>query len=135
MNWHTIGTMEASSTELAYQYIDQKPFYGTSYYRLKQVGTKQDITYSNMVAIHRALTADQVTVYPNPATTKYVYIDLPTNQIYTLKIINALGQKLPVNSAQADKKITIDISTYKKGIYYIQIADGRQVLVKKLIVQ
>ena len=134
VNWHIIGTMEATSTDLAYQYIDQKPFYGTSYYRLKQIGTKQDIAYSNMVVIHRALTADQVNVYPNPAT-KFVYIDLPTNHTYTLKVANTLGQILPVNSMQVDNKITMDISNYKQGVYYIQIADGRQVLVKKLVVQ
>ncbi len=64
-----------------------------------------------------------------------MYIDLPTSQIYTLKFTNALGHILPINSIQEDKKITVDISTCRQGIYYIQIADGRQVVVKKLVVQ
>jgi hypothetical protein len=133
-NWHTIAVLEASSTELAYQHIDKTPFYGVSYYRLKQVGLAQEIAYSNMVAINIALSEAQVKVYPNPAT-KFVQVEMPNKKAYTIKLTNALGQVLPAHTVQEGKIFTLDLKACRQGVYYLHILDAQKAIVKKVVVQ
>lgn len=133
-NWQKVNTVEASSQKLAYEYIDDTPFSGNLYYRLKQIGLQGEIAYSNVAVVSRGLDAAQIEVYPNPAQ-KTAFINLPTKQKIILKFINALGQEVQLPCLQTENKIQIDLSFCKKGLYHIQIADNKQIITKKLIVQ
>jgi len=132
--WQSIATVEASANALAYEYTDKNPYYAIAYYRLKQIGTQGDITYSNMVVIENSLTDAQVRLYPNPAR-DFMYIEFPTTQKYTIKLLNTLGQVLQPVFVQEGNKITLHVSQYKKGVYYLQILDGKQSITKKIVLQ
>jgi hypothetical protein len=64
-----IGTVPGSLTtdEINnYEFIDQDPLPGTSFYRLKQTDIDGHFTYSKVITIQNTLTASGVKVFPSP---------------------------------------------------------------------
>lgn len=55
-----------SSSLLKYQTVDNAPYSGRSYYRLKQVDLNGQFKYSKVVAVTISDLGEQFTVYPNP---------------------------------------------------------------------
>jgi hypothetical protein len=78
---------------------------------------------------------DQISVWPNPAKDK-INISFG-NAISTgvrIKVLNILGEELReicYDRAPADK-ITLDISMYNSGLYYLRIETTDRILVRKI---
>jgi hypothetical protein len=62
----------------------------------------------------------EISVSPNPAS-NILTIHLPVNKHYSVRVINLLGST--VYSANTMKSLDIDISRFRKGIYFVQIFD------------
>ncbi|TAE18074.1 MAG: T9SS C-terminal target domain-containing protein [Bacteroidetes bacterium] len=134
IHWQAVKRLEARENSLAYECFDTADFWGTAYYRLKQVGLLQEVVYSHIVAVNRLLDAKQVILYPNPAT-KNTHIEFETAQSCVVRVVNALGQNVVVPCLHEDKKVTLDISNCAKGVYLVKIILKNQTIVKKLVVQ
>ena len=83
-----------SSNNGYYQWIDVKPGDGTIYYRIKAIENSGVFTYSDIVFVKFEKGVPVLTVYPNPFRNNllvYRINNLPQG-IYTLKMLNALGQ-------------------------------------------
>ena len=77
-----------------------------------------------------------IDIYPNPATTNLTIEIQNTgtkNQDASVKIFNALGQKL-YSSLTKNSKTEIDISGYASGIYFVEIKTNGNTIVKKVSV-
>ncbi|SMC84397.1 T9SS type A sorting domain-containing protein [Moheibacter sediminis] len=78
------------------------------------------------------LSSLEISVYPNP-TTGIVNINskVPNAQI---EVFDASGRKMySVNSTK--QLTTIDLSSYGKGIYLVKVAEGKNIITKKVIVK
>ena len=97
------------------------------FYRLKMVDQDGRFQYSNIVRIHNDNTAITFTVYPNPAG-KFITITSPFNK--QAVITNASGmiikKFLLIKGSQ-----TINIETWKAGIYFIKTEDGVKKIIKR----
>ena len=71
INYKSVGNLKGagnSSMSLYYSMLDESPYSGTSYYRLKQTDYDGQFSYSQLVAVNlKGL--EIITMYPNPATT------------------------------------------------------------------
>ncbi len=79
---------------------------------------------------------ESIIVSPNPSDGKF-NLTCPSLQLskkYILEIYNMLGEKIYQNST-ADAISAIDISSRKKGIYFIKILDGRNIYTKKIALE
>ncbi len=132
-DWITVGSLEPSKTRLAYEYIDEAVSIGITYYRLKQIGTQDEIAYSNIASVHRKLAENDINLYPNP-TTQSAYMDLPTQDKVTLRFVNVMGQVVVVPHTQKGNQITVDCQKIPKGMYQIQIKHPQFLVVKKFLV-
>lgn len=77
-----------------YQYIDQTPAEGVSYYRLKEVDNNGLFTYSQVVLVNLVHSpTTKLTVFPNPVLTQ-LKIAFQANQSkdYKLRLVNATGK-------------------------------------------
>lgn len=63
------------------------------------------------------LLANQVKIYPNPAT-NFLNIDLPNGS--EVRVVDMLGHQL-VNAVQTNKSERLDISGFDNGIYFVQV--------------
>lgn len=80
------------------------------------------------------LAAENIELYPNPTNGK---LDLKMNYsgVKSIEILNHLGKILHKETINisAERIKSFDLSPYSKGLYYIKIHKGNQVLLKKVI--
>lgn len=121
VHWQNIGTVEAqgnSSSPTTYQYLDNNPFSGTSYYRLKQTDIGGELWYSSIQPVQINKTND-FRVYPNPAVNS-ITISNVDGPIMVMDLFGtALNKSLEIN--QVDRTTyEIDISILPYGLYWIK---------------
>lgn len=61
-------------------------------------------------------------VYPNPATSN-ITIEANINKLYTIQIINLLGETVYGTQQLQGNNINIDVGVLPKGIYIVQLSD------------
>ncbi len=77
-----------------------------------------------------------VQVYPNPSNGKFLLEILNTSANFVVKILNLQGQtwlESLENHTNTPFRRELDLSSFPKGIYYLQIISGTQTSVQKLV--
>ncbi len=115
---------DGNSTELQnYEFIDENPLVGTSFYRLRQVDFDGEFDYSEVKAINLE-EAEMVMVYPNPSEGQ-INLSVYANQASSVNvdIYDGVGQLV-----KSDIIIVFEgdnfINNYfqgAKGKYYISV--------------
>ncbi len=142
INFQTIGRVDAVGNALytnTYNYKDEQPLGGISYYRLKMVDTDESTAYSNIISLERAIKGTElVQLFPNPTQSLLNY-ELETQDAteVTVKIMDNYGRILHNELVQLGKgrsMQSLDVSQLANGLYYIQISccDG-DVITQKFV--
>jgi hypothetical protein len=77
---------------------------------------------------------DNITVHPNPANTN-VKIRLPNNTVkYQIKVIDTKGQTMLVNSTLYTNEVDLNIESFAKGVYFIQVQSDWVMKTFKLLI-
>jgi hypothetical protein len=124
-----------STVNLSYGAIDDKPFGGVSYYRLKQTDLNGKNNYSDIVAVKNSA-GTSLSVYPNPSHSDFIIklnteMENSTNSTTEwVEIINSIGEKV-----YSDKLSDRSIHLNKTGIYFVKVSDGNNVNIEKLTIQ
>ncbi len=132
-----------SNEQLSYSFVDDLPYTGVSYYRLKQTDYNGVYTYSNIETIERSGEGDfEFKPYPNSNTGEKINFEIKANKNETiqLKIIDALTKvcyenvvRLPL---QGKNNFFIEPErTLPKGVYTIFLKTERKVYSSKLIIE
>lgn len=122
--WEELGQVQGAgiSTEVEkYSIMDEKPYYGVSYYRLKQTDFDGTSTLSETRVITIAEKNNTaVRIYPNPTQQKLTIEGEPT-ELEEVRGFNTLGQEIVLKKQlQNDRKVVLDLSNLAAGIYYIK---------------
>jgi hypothetical protein len=73
------------------------------------------------------------TAFPNPATDKITLQCLPTKRMDKIELINIHGELFQVKSSGNYAEKEVDVSWLQKGVYFIKITSGKDVVYKKII--
>jgi hypothetical protein len=115
-----------SSATLSYQTIDEKPYVGNSYYRLKQTDINGQYSYSQIRNIFiEDLNISTISIYPNPATHQITIKSTANEKLEQFSIYNILGEEIAINSRIIEKddvKVILNLSNLTTGIYFIKTA-------------
>ncbi len=77
---------------------------------------------------------NQFKLYPNPANNEVsVYLN-NANDNSQISILNALGQVVLTQKANAYKN-TVNIQSLAKGVYFVRVSDGKQSSTSKLVIE
>jgi 1,4-alpha-glucan branching enzyme len=144
-NFTAIGTVAARNTNSNSYTLEDKDATvlnaaGDVYYRLKMVDKDGRTTYSIVIKV-LSLNNKNVIIYPNPAKTGIVYVQLNTATTGKawISIIDAVGKIYSVQSTQLSSgttKIPVGISSLASGIYTIKVDGlGKEMVTQKLVVQ
>ncbi|MBA3704627.1 MAG: M4 family metallopeptidase [Bacteroidetes bacterium] len=75
-------------------------------------------------------------IYPSPSNGKFTLeLGLSQNEKTELKIVNALGQIIKTenhNFASGNNKLSLDISDFRNGVYFIELKTSSNVIVKRI---
>jgi hypothetical protein len=96
-------------------------------------------TVKDLTGIHNADFVQSLMIFPNPvAGMATISFNLQSDRDITIKIINQRGQTILndrlIGNLPGENRQIIDLSGYPNGIYLCRISDGKQIVVKKLVV-
>lgn len=126
------GTTNAISD---YKIIDQNPYPGVSFYRIKQIDYNGDFDYSTLAMLNRAVTNS--VLYPNPVTGSNVILELgsPLGINGELRISDLYGNLVTTIAMDKDaKRHNINIAAFRNGAYFVTYVNNGVITTHKLFV-
>lgn len=117
-----------SNEILHYKLIDEQPYDGISYYRLKQTDFDGKYSYSDIktVNFNHITTQSGITIYPNPSNLNGIYIsssEIFSEEIITVQLLDIYGKlvyskQTQLNSSKEPLYVAFD--QVSKGIYTLR---------------
>lgn len=139
--FNKIGELQGSGNNtgnIKYEFIDDNPNPGISYYRLRQVDFNGKFEYSNTVAIKQSLGAE-VSIFPNPTSDRLKFNFVSKEGGNFKIVINDLSKTIYSESMyiEAGNNI-INLDYFKliaKGFYFVKVIDeqGNTIKIDKII--
>lgn len=128
-NWEKLGGVPAQNkqTVTTYNYLHQTPETGLNYYRIQQIDSSGEITYSKTLTVTIETQQDikELQVYPNPAANTIFFIVPPIfniNQNVTLVVYDHVGR---ITLKQTGKVMDgLQVTALPAGVYYIDMIQG-----------
>lgn len=138
----TIGAVNKGSNSYSFADKDATALNATAevYYRLKMTDKDGRITYSMVISI-LPLSNKNVIIYPNPAKTGVVYIQLNSAESGKawISIVDGTGKVHTMQQTQLNggsTKIPVSIGSLASGMYTIKVDGlGKHSITQKLVVQ
>lgn len=136
--WREIGFVASygnSQDRVEYEYVHNKPNFGTNYYRLKQIDFDGNTNYSDIKAIELVPNSKESEIglraYPNPFVSRLT-LELNNNQNH-IRITNIAGQT--VYSSVGQNTIDIDVLEWPTGIYFVNVMNdqNKSLAIEKII--
>ena len=106
------------STISTYGALDDKPYTGISYYRIRQTDLDGRFTYSPIVSVHMGQFAS-ILIYPNPST-DMLFISTPDSSKLDFQLTNNAGQIMMVPADRSSNNIRLNVSSLPTGVYFLR---------------
>jgi hypothetical protein len=139
--FNQVGRVAGAGTsvkKLTYQFNDDFPSGGVSYYRLKQVDLDGTFTYSKTVKVSSDITS-ALRVYPNPLTNNELWVEASGDQNTDMRIIiqNAIGKPVLDATYAYDPVVKVDLTRLRRepGLYIITVRRKNRIERQKLVIQ
>lgn len=125
-----------------YQTVDDMPFSGRSYYRLKQVDFNGEYSYSPIVSVYFTGNVN-MSLYPTITTTS-IHVALSAQflpEILNIRIVDAAGkiattERVVIGEDISRKELDLPVYSLQKGLYLLQAeGTGGFYLQEKFVVQ
>jgi len=124
-----------SSLTRKYEYIDEMPFPGLSYYRLKATDFNASFEYHGVVSANLEDIEPDILIYPNPTVGDQVTVSYNGEQESAFRIIEITGKIIEEGILLPGlNEITISPSIYS-SVYFIQVDGSRSPIVKKFVIR
>ncbi len=121
-DWEILTTIEGAGNSVNrrnYATIDDEPYYGPNYYRLKQTDFDGGFSYSEVRIVSVSDFEKAVNIYPNPVTTE-LFINGDPGELAELRVMNIMGQDITarLRRTQIDpNQLLLDTSQLPPGLY------------------
>ncbi len=127
LNWRKINEQDSkgkNNETYAYVFIDNNPFKGLNYYRLKIVEENNAFSYSEIKRIVFEKEGPILEVYPNP-TNDYLTIRLFGSEEFSVRLTNMIGQEISVLPLikNTSSEINFSLSGFSEGVYVLEVKD------------
>ena len=147
INFTEVGSVEGAgntNTKRDYRLVDNTPYHGTSYYRLKQTDFNGMFTYSELRTVNYSSSSlvNNSTIYPNPNDGKLLFLNVYSEigGLLELQIRSLEGQLINQHEIILDGKVsnyTIELLTGEElasGMYMVTYILDKEVLGNKRFV-
>ena len=127
--WEYVGTVKGAGNttqQTDYSLLDEQPYSGTSYYRLKQVDFNSDYEYFGPVPVHID-GVEIITIYPTPAGDHISYSLISSVEgNFTLTVLDILGRKVIQTTEmihRGENKFPLSLNSIAEGYYLLRLEE------------
>ena len=121
----TVKGVGNSNTNQHYQMLDKNAANGLTYYRLTQTDYDGTTKQLGVITVSRNTTVFVSTIEPNPASNLVsLSFDSPQVATATLLVYDVVGKLVytqQLNTTAGNNKLTLDVSSYAVGTYFVTI--------------
>ena len=135
--WEGVLLLPGAGNSIAnidYVAIDTDPYYGGSYYRLKQTDFDGTTSYSEMRMVTLGDFGDRLTLFPNPSH-RLIHLTGAVDEFADLKVYDVSGQDVTstvkIGFGGDRGSVTMDISALPKGTYLVKTQTSTLRLLKE----
>ncbi len=135
-----IGSIAGGGTSMhvrSYEFVDEQPLPGTSYYRLRQVDFGGATSFSPVVGVQCASTL-ALWVAPNPVADPWiVYVRSNQETSAWLTVVSVAGQVIyhaPVQLMEGERQFSFSLRQLPPGLYEVRLQTPTQLRQTKAIV-
>lgn len=137
LDFEKIGKVDGSGNSSSlhnYNFIDQNPLIGLSYYRIKQVDFDGKTTTFPIISINISKEKDfNLNIYPNPSSGNDVQLTVNIDsEVYDIIVTDITGREI-FRSEANNSIVKIPSSGFKKGIYFLKVMSFTKTLSSKFI--
>lgn len=123
-----------SSVPISYSIVDDFPYSGISFYRLKQTDINSNFTYSAIKSVNLKKSANfNVSIYPNPAVEELI-IKADEDELERISVYSMVGQDI-TNSVKITKvsstQLSVNVAALKPGMYILKTKTTTQKITKQ----
>jgi hypothetical protein len=134
-----INSLDNINTTDVHNWIDENPFRGSVFYRVKAFEKAGKVSVSKVVIVKNLIKQGKITIYPNPITNNSLNFEMKNINFgkYELTLVNEIGQNVfsvPIFFAGESKKIIPLPKQGVRGVYYIKIENADYRWNKKVII-
>lgn len=141
-NYEAIGKVDGainSSQMITYNFVDENPLQGISYYRLKQVDLNGDSKVTNPEVVNASLfSGEEFSLVPNPAsedvTVNFISSESTNETIYIYDSNGLIKLSKDVNCNAGVNATRLDISELGKGLYFVLLNIDGKIFKSKLVI-
>ena len=140
-DWNILKTTisQERAVKTKYSFIDEQPFDGINYYRLKITGPNRAVVYSNIKRVDFSETS-AITITPNPAAKlAKLYIEHNAEALGELIIVDGAGSRIMqqhLNIKKGANQFDINIDhKYSNGVYQVIVIINNKPYLYKLLVK
>ncbi|WP_127125167.1 T9SS type A sorting domain-containing protein [Pseudoflavitalea rhizosphaerae] len=122
-NFQPIGSISFNASVSRYSYIDDKAGEGRFFYRLRLVDIDNKYEFSNIVSLSNNC-GGILEVIPT-VTADLVQVTLPGGyENARIRVFSANGQEMSARLSGNGSRKTVDLSSFAKGYYFVQVNNG-----------
>lgn len=136
INWISIGKIAGNgntSQEVSYHFTDLNPNTGVNFYRLKQVETSGNFSFSAIRSATTHTKYENLSVFPNP-TNGNIQVKGVFEGNNTLQLFNLLGELVQVNAISQNISlgtVELNLEQLQPGVYILKSGARSQRIVKQ----
>jgi hypothetical protein len=124
--WEAVKTVPGagtSKTKNYYEVVDDGPYIGTSYYRLKQTDFDKKVTHSGLVRVVLEYETP-ITLHPNPFSGNFkieAAFEINPDQV---RLYNSNGVEVAITIKKEAQNVIAEPGAISPGLYLLKVTDG-----------
>jgi len=127
-----------SSVIVNYQFVDERPLYGTSYYKLQQVDYNGESSFSQILSTSFNVT-DTFVLYPNPTSSDVnLMLSAEEKDDVLIEVFDVVGQLVFVqnqNLSIGTNSVPLSTAFFNEGLYFCKVTFSNGMQMKQTFVK
>lgn len=134
IDWKSLGIIDGAGScheQFSYTFVDDNPFIGINYYRIRQTDFNGQSSFSDCKSVI-VNAGGNCNIYPNPAGDKF-FVQAKGIKPSGICIRNNQGQEIPFRATIfKDDVIQLDCTEMSEGLYFVEIKQQQRLEIIKL---